>query len=107
MLRNPTSPSFRPKRASLFAAIVFVLGVATIWAQGAVEYFVSQSTLSVGLREKATLTVIDARGQQLIRLQGHRGWQQVPLRGVDYGFLILTVQEGGHKRTYRFLHDGR
>ena len=71
------------------------------------EATIQNQTLHIGLRQGGMVLLYNSRGQLIYRMEAHRGLESIPLKGIDFGFLFLTVRQGKLETTLRLLHNGK
>lgn len=69
--------------------------------------FIVQNSVRVYLGRPATVTLHNARGQQLFHLESSRPMETIPLQGVDAGFLYLTLRAGTIELTKKLVYSGK
>jgi hypothetical protein len=71
------------------------------------EAFIAQSLLRVYLDRPASVTVYNARGQQIFRRDSFGPVETVPLQGITTGFVYLTVRAGKVEATRKMVYTGK
>jgi hypothetical protein len=81
---------------------------ATVDAKSALsDAFISQGTLRVFLDHPASVTVYNARGQQVYHRDSMGPVETVPLLGFTTGFVYLTVRAGKTEATRKLVYTGK
>lgn len=71
------------------------------------EAFIVQNHLQVYLDRPASISVYNARGQQIFHVESRASMESVPLMGVNTGFLYLTVRAGQTELTKKLVYTGK
>jgi hypothetical protein len=71
------------------------------------DAFIAQGTLRVFLDHPASVTVYNARGQQVYHRDSMGPVETVPLAGITTGFVYLTVRAGKTEATRKLVYTGK
>jgi hypothetical protein len=71
------------------------------------DAFIAQGTLRVFLDHPASVTVYNARGQQVYHRDSMGPVETVPLQGITTGFVYLTVRAGKTEATRKLVYTGK
>lgn len=71
------------------------------------DAFIAQGTLRVFLDHPASITVYNARGQQVYHRDSMGPVETVPLQGITTGFVYLTVRAGKTEATRKLVYTGK
>ncbi len=71
------------------------------------DAFIAQGSLHVFLERPASVTVYNARGQQLFHRDSHTAVETVPLQGATTGFVYLTVRAEKMEATRKLVYTGK
>jgi len=71
------------------------------------DAFIAQGSLHVFLDRPASVTVYNARGQQIFHRDSHGPVETVPLLGATTGFVYLTVRAEKAEATRKLIYTGK
>lgn len=71
------------------------------------EAFIAQDVLRIFLNRPASISLYNARGQQVFHLDSRSPVEFVPLFGMNTGFLYLTVRSGQSELTKKLVYTGK
>lgn len=71
------------------------------------DAFIAQGLLRIFLDRPATVTVYNARGQQVFHRESQSLTETVPLQGITTGFVYLTVRAGKAEATRKLVYTGK
>jgi hypothetical protein len=71
------------------------------------DAFIAQGSLHVYLDRPASVTVYNARGQQIFHRDSHATVETVPLQGATTGFVYLTVRAEKSEATRKLVYTGK
>jgi|SRR4051812_29433512 len=71
------------------------------------DAFIAQGSLHVFLDRPASVTVYNARGQQIFHRDSHAAVETVPLQGASTGFVYLTVRAEKTEATRKLVYTGK
>jgi hypothetical protein len=71
------------------------------------DAFIAQGSLHVFLERPASVTVYNARGQQIFHRDSHAALEVVPLHGATTGFVYLTVRAEKSEATRKLVYTGK
>jgi hypothetical protein len=71
------------------------------------DAFIAQGSLRVYLDRPASVTVYNARGQQIFHRDSQGPSETVPLQGASTGFVYLTVRAGKIEATRKLVYTGK
>jgi hypothetical protein len=71
------------------------------------DAFIAQGSLHVFLERPASVTVYNARGQQIFHRDSHASVETVPLVGATTGFVYLTVRAEKAEATRKLIYTGK
>jgi hypothetical protein len=71
------------------------------------DAFIAQGSLHVFLERPASVTVYNARGQQIFHRDTHAAFETVPLQGATTGFVYLTVRAEKAEATRKLVYTGK
>jgi len=71
------------------------------------DAFIAQGSLHVFLERPASVTVYNARGQQIFHRDSHATVETVPLQGATTGFVYLTVRAEKAEATRKLVYTGK
>lgn len=71
------------------------------------EAFIAQDVLRVFLNRPASISLYNARGQQVFHLDSQSPMESIPLFGMNTGFLYLTVRSGPAELTKKLVYTGK
>lgn len=63
--------------------------------------------MRIFLDRPATVTVYNARGQQVFHRESQSLTETVPLQGITTGFVYLTVRAGKAEATRKLVYTGK
>jgi hypothetical protein len=71
------------------------------------EAFITQNTLQVYLDRPVSVSLYNARGQLLYHFDSFRPLETLPLKGVNAGFLYITLRAGLLETTQKLVYTGK
>ena len=71
------------------------------------EAHITLDAMEIRLKRPATISLHNAKGELLFQLDSFRETETLPLRGVDSGFLYLTLRAGKVEFTQKLVYTGK
>jgi len=71
------------------------------------DAFIYQNNLQVSLDRPLTISLYNAQGQLIYHQDSQRKVENIPLQGIQAGFLYLTMRAGNAELTKKLLYTGR